>query len=602
MSKFLGELCSLLIEDVYGEFYAHIFSNLLSHGRLVAPQLARTCRLSLRQLQHGLAVLIQAGLIYHNTNSEGSTSYEANPRNAYHLVRAGRVLETVHKRYGKASSAIVTQLLLLGHASVGQLKKQCRPYDELLRTHGRDTEHDAASNSWGFDNSAGDRADVELDNALRNLCMHGMICRLRQGHFRTLADNRQMAEETVYNHPIASTAKGAKARDEIAARIDEALEKQVDPHISLLKPGFCTRTSQKRKSTDLNDDTPNVKRMKLTDRATTQTCDPANTSLLDDEVSAFNESLIVTLNYARTAILVRNSRLLALVSDIYGRIVSRTYEAILKQLEPDMPDPIEYTMPGRTNRPHQVSSEVNEDRLAQDLAHREINDERSGSEWASTNGHMNGIRHRITSEVRSHLEILCQQPYAFLSHSPEHPDRYVVEYSDLSEQLRNAEVSRIISSRFDQYASRIIRVLLEKGKVDEKYLQEIVLMSAKELRQTLALLQQAGFVELQEVPREAQRQPSRTIYLWFYDPDRVRKMLIEDTYKCMARCLQRMKVERERIKPTIAKSERSDVRGHEEQLLGTGELEVLRAWRLKEEWLLGEVGRLDELIFVLRDF
>ena len=78
-------------------------------------------------------------------------------------------------------------------------------------------------------------------------------------------------------------------------------------------------------------------------------------------------------------------------------------------------------------------------------------------------------------------------------------------------------------------------------------------------------------------------------------------MLIEDTYKCMTRCLQRMKVERDKVKPTIEKSERTDVRGKEERLLAKAELAVLKGWRKKEEWLLGEVGRLDELIFVLRD-
>ncbi|ERF76622.1 hypothetical protein EPUS_04442 [Endocarpon pusillum Z07020] len=600
MSKYLAELCSLLIEDNYGEFYAHIFSTLLSHGRLLALQLALKCHLPLRQIQHGLAVLVQAGLVFHHTTSEGRTSYDANPRNAYNLVRPGRTFELVQKRFGRAASAIVTQLVLLGHAPVGQLKTVIRTADESTTVQDHDIENDRANSTSIVGSLAKDRPDVEIDNALRELCKHGLICRLREAHFRTEADTRQLVEEKVHNS-FSSTAKGTKLKEEFAEKVEEAIEKEVNSCINFRKSGSENMISQKRKLDDA-DNIPNPKRLKLSNGvAPNEGFD--HTYFVGDNTNFLTDSLVVRLNYARIAVLFRNSRLVSLVTAIYGKNFSRTYEAILNQLEPDLPDPQEDISLGpEQERPPGTTSEVDEALLAQDLAHQEAYKEHSGSPWRSVNGYVNGTKHQLTPEARSHLEVLCQEPYRFLSRSLEYPDRYVVEYSPLSIHLRNAEIFRIIFARFDKYAVRIIRVLLDKGKLDEKHLQELVLMSAKELRQILAMLQQAGFLELQEVPREAQRQPSRTIYLWFYDPDRVRKMLIENTYKCMARCFQRMKVERDKIRPTIEKSERSDVKGKEENLLARAELEVLKGWRRKEEWLLGEVGRLDELIFVLRDF
>lgn len=138
--------------------------------------------------------------------------------------------------------------------------------------------------------------------------------------------------------------------------------------------------------------------------------------------------------------------------------------------------------------------------------------------------------------------------------------------------------------------------------MDEKRLQEISLLSSKDLRQVLGGMQATGFVDLQEVPRDAQRQPSRTIYLWFYDPDRVCRNLLQDTYKAMSRCLQRIRFERNRLREFLDKTERSDVKGNEERYLSEAELKTLQQWRAKEALLLGEVSRLDDLVAVLRDF
>jgi DNA-directed RNA polymerase III subunit RPC3 len=547
-------------------------------------------------------VLVQAGLLYHHTTSEGRTFYEANPRNAYYLIRSGRFIDIVDKRYGKAAAVVVVQLLLLGFASIGQLKKSSQKHDGSARTTADAPQSDGAKSTSFQHVPAHTCFELELDNALKTLINQGLVCRLRHAYLQTEADNRQIAEGKVYSIQALSAVKGTKAKEEIAAKIEEIMDKQAGAHIDLVNFNSKTALSQKRKISPLDESPPRSKRLKATNGVAAQEADSDLASLVDDETNLFNDNLVVRLNHSRLLVFFRNSRLLRLAASTYGKSVSRTYEAVLKQLEPDQPDPpADSSLAPQNENFRDTSKEVDEGRLAQDLSHHRTDDGRPESQWKSVNGCVDSVKHQLAPEVRSHLDILCEQPFRFLSHSQEHPDKYVVEYSDLCVQLRNSEIFQIISARFDKYALRIVRVLLDRGKVDEKSLQEIVLMSAKELRQTLAILHQAGFLELQEVPRESQRQPSRTMYLWFYDPDRARKMLTEDTYKGISRCMQRMKVERDKVKTTIEKSERSDVRDREEQLLAKAELGVLREWRRKEEWLLGEIGRLDELILVLRD-
>lgn len=230
----------------------------------------------------------------------------------------------------------------------------------------------------------------------------------------------------------------------------------------------------------------------------------------------------------------------------------------------------------------------------------------SGGSDVHVNGYVNGnnlteaMQAVTMNDIKTHLLILAQPPHKFVVQDPD-SFCWMVDFRELSAQLRREEAMHLAKSRLNGVALRLVRVLLDKGKLDEKTLQETSLLSAKDLRQCLAKLKKNGFVGLQEVPREPQRQPLRTIYLWFYDSDRVRRMLLGDLYKTMTRLLRRLKVERERIGALLEKAERIDVRGKEEKFLARGEIEVLDAWRRKEEWLLGELQRLDDSVTILRD-
>ena len=226
------------------------------------------------------------------------------------------------------------------------------------------------------------------------------------------------------------------------------------------------------------------------------------------------------------------------------------------------------------------------------------NSRRPRTNGFSTNGNLPS-----RDKVFQHLYLLAEAPEGFITCEKEDSVPYWrIDFEKLCSVLRNEQVFSLILDLFGAIALRIVRVLIEKGKLEEKVLQEIALVSAKDLRLKLAELKAAGFLELQEVPRENQRQPSRTIYLWFYDPDRVRRKVLEDTYKSMSRVLQRLSVEKKKVQGILDKADRSDVKGHEEEYLSGGETRILKEWRALEEKFWGEVGRLDDLVAVLRDF
>jgi len=201
--------------------------------------------------------------------------------------------------------------------------------------------------------------------------------------------------------------------------------------------------------------------------------------------------------------------------------------------------------------------------------------------------------------ISQRLAMLAEGPFHFISQ--EFSGSFLADRKQLSNYLRDQELLRLMGEQVDGPALRIIRILANKGKLDEKSLQEVGLLSAKDLRQCLAQLQMKGFLELQEVPREAQRQPNRTIFLWFYDAERVRKVFLGHLFKTMARLYQRLQLERNRLSSTLSKIERTDVQGSEEDILPAGEFRLLSEWREREMWFTAELDRLDDSVAMLRD-
>lgn len=213
-------------------------------------------------------------------------------------------------------------------------------------------------------------------------------------------------------------------------------------------------------------------------------------------------------------------------------------------------------------------------------------------------------RESSMSSIKQHLHLLAEDEHEFvrLTDKDNGLVEWSVDFSALSRQLRQYELERTITARFGTLATRMVRIFLDKGKLDEKQISNLALIHQKQMRAALTVMHEAGHLELQEVPRDNNRQPSRTMFLWYFDPERCRHLVLEQTYKAMARCLQRVKVERLAIQTLIDKAERTDVVGKEDQYLSVDERVVLSRWREKEERILGEVGRLDELVGVLRDY
>ena len=187
--------------------------------------------LSLRQVQHGLSVLVQQQLVFWYTSAEDSTVYEANTAVAYNLIRAGKYVQLAEEQLGNFAAVIVSNLLLLGHARVGDL---LQAYG-LDRTEGANypaaiapqpsinSIHNGSINTEGSsDNNRISLGAVHM--TLRELLRVGFVSLVNESYFRSEADNRTEAGKVVPppEHFRAKSKRDNEAQRETA--IQEKLE------------------------------------------------------------------------------------------------------------------------------------------------------------------------------------------------------------------------------------------------------------------------------------------------------------------------------------------------------------------------------------------
>lgn len=208
----------------------------------------------------------------------------------------------------------------------------------------------------------------------------------------------------------------------------------------------------------------------------------------------------------------------------------------------------------------------------------------------------------MTEQIMHHLEILAESRYNFVEKQDTgYSIQWIVPLESLEKTLREEGILSLIKTRFGDLAARLVELLRGLGKTDERFLQEQIYISTKDVRQILGQLKTAGLLELQEVAREASRNPSRTMYFWFFSEERARQLVLEQSLKGMSRCLQRCQIERSKVEPILAKAARSDVRGKEDLYLERHGLRRFRRWKQKEGQFFGELARLDILVSALTE-
>lgn len=177
-----------------------------------------------------------------------------------------------------------------------------------------------------------------------------------------------------------------------------------------------------------------------------------------------------------------------------------------------------------------------------------------------------------------------------------------VEFETIARRLRRSVLEAMAHEKHGPEGVRIIRLLAETGKMDEKQVAKVVMMAAKDVRPLLAALAADSMISTQEVPKSADRNPTRTFYLWYVDLFKAYTSALGNAYKTLYNISARRRAEREatEVKTVLDKAMRTDVQ-QDESLLTRMEREVLAEWQQRDRKLTALETRVEESVFILRD-
>ncbi|KAJ2985705.1 hypothetical protein NUW58_g5390 [Xylaria curta] len=680
VTKNAAELCALLVNEIYGQLPSRIIAALLARGRSNVRDLALYTSLNPKQVRHGLALAIQHNLVFYQTDHEtAATTYEANPQASYHLVRVGKILDVINRKYGTMAKNLVNDLLMLGHVEVAELiryhklkhgRKKATLNGNQNHDHEHDLDldledgepddpfnndsHDVNGNGAGH-SAADDMKPIQVDqvyDTMAQLIAAGVAETVSTTMFQSPQDLKASVEQECMKE-FPNGVRGAK----ITAEFDGMVKSQI-------KAIGAERSITKRKLQESALYEPsNIKRRKLANGGISNGfAGDSGGSVLREEPNT-----VVRLNFDKCLVELRNQKLIEHAEDFVGDTTAQVFAALLASLcrkvyrcqhdqhtimteeeeetyftgvRVTTEEVFDHLSPGidLSTGIGTASEEDIDIRFAEKIRkyppqiqgsnlHGTLDegDEILGSDdedydrtgerptGAYMNGHQNGSvaqngttnqtgtsRIEQIRQMRQHLLILAEAKQQFVRHCGQ--NEWTVDFGPLIQQLRYVELDTMIEDSFGRQGLRLTRILREKGKLDDKTLPAMALMRKPDVHVKMAEMEMAGFLEVQEVPRDNNRAANRTMFFWFFDEARTLKRVLDNAYKSMVRCLERLEVERYKKRNVLSVTDRRDVQGHEEEMLrGDVYTEYLEFLDIEKK-LLSQVSRLDDLVSIFQDF
>lgn len=195
------------------------------------------------------------------------------------------------------------------------------------------------------------------------------------------------------------------------------------------------------------------------------------------------------------------------------------------------------------------------------------------------------------SQITQYLSLLEDDQIGFVSKTAENcGGMYAVNIKKSMEAMCIQSIESVIRERCGSKSLRIFKLLLLKKHLEQKQVEELIMVPSKEAKELLYNLLSEKFVTLQEVPRTADYAPSRTFYLFSVKITQICRMLLDRSYKAQGNLISRRHHETEEHKRLVEKSEKIDAtilalknQGMEEQSPAVQELHEMMTDQEKQQ-------------------
>ncbi|RLV90938.1 DNA-directed RNA polymerase III subunit RPC3 [Spathaspora sp. JA1] len=570
-----------------GEVASCIISCLISNGRLTSKELSSRTKIPLKSIKSGLVSLVQLNCVYY-WNNKGQVHYSLNESGLWCLIHSGDILNHIKLKYGDEGAEIVQNVLTNGHVKVEDYLEQ---FEDL-------------------------EIRLEKQTLFFKLFSDRWLVRLQPFNFSPIEDVwHEIFQECLKNTPRTTTTSEIK-------RVAEAKEKAKLKLTTLLESGQSPQ--------DLYDTQDGIKKLQ--------------------------SHIIVTFNLSRFQKHLRTNSLVNFVESRIGFLTSKIYQAgleIVEQNSPELRHPF-LNITGLINDPEEERMFVNslENKLVDEKkivfnirdVMRTLSDEvdlrnsilthnflKPMKKKRSLDASEDSISKKVKLENGETVEIKAEQeeqdttaediiPNGDTDNSDPHsmtliqhhlklltsgtgiqflneisPGTFSIPYSYLSKQIKQYNFETLIKTTLGRDSFRILRCLKSMKLADEKSIANAVLLKEKSVRTEIYHLVKANFVEIQEVPRSADRAASKTFFLFRFKSETSYKFLLNSLIYSMAELITNIQDFKSDDKILLEKCQRQDVQGHEEELLLESELKTLHALQTREINNIGKFNRIKTL-------
>lgn len=397
--------------------------------------------------------------------------------------------------------------------------------------------------------------------AFKRLAMAGLITALLPEHSRSSTDRLLIAQEKEAQKYTITTAKDMKA-------IKLAAQAQIDAEFSMTEG-----IGMKRKAVDAL--AGEEKRMAVGK---------------EDDVDHFDidNTVYFAINYEKYNMIFRNNTIVDFATERINRTAGQIVKAFLEHGKNKMKMIKEDDSPSAS--PMHIVNLVPSEIFTQ------------GDIVLQPDPTDPDKKPSYQEVVRGYLALLKTDQGGFIKSKDEMgANQFAVNFAKLRNTMRRRVFEGLLRDKYGVATCRIVRILLDKGKLEESQVQKLAMLPAKETREKLGLLNSKGIVEIQEVPKSADRAPARTIYLWYVPLEKCYQELLMDVYRAIGNLQQRKQEELKIRHRLVEKLSRRDVIENMDLLSDGDKAEMAQMKKVLERLEVSKM-RLDQIVMIFRDF
>ncbi|KAJ7871487.1 RNA polymerase III subunit RPC82-domain-containing protein [Mycena olivaceomarginata] len=531
-----ARLCTQIIHSQFGPLTANVASVLLTRGRLTLPHLVRFTNLRPRTVRACVLVMVQHNVLWHAQSEDEGEVLEVNVEECLVRLRFGRFVWQAGEIFGDAvrSTHLLPDFLVW---FVLMCDEQGAEIVQLILDHGKLRQPDIVSELAHHDH----KAELVYTQALHALVTAGylkpstILSHLSPRDKRIRYEGEEKAK--IVGFPTAKELREAKETAE--ARLKREEEEAEKVGIKRKAKEQKGPRSGKRKAVEEEEE-------------------------VDPEV-------YFRVNCDKFNIHIRNALVVKAAKERYNDSAALVLKTALKVTE------------SKQKNVSDVRTEpVSVSNIAVSLSDQE--DLASGLILKTKNpSNTQCIKDYVGLLACADNPTPAGRAAAFLSGS----SKVQVEFETICKRLRRRVLESVTRERHGTMGVRILRLLLDSGKMDEKQISKVVMMPNNAVRPLLANMSAQALISTQEVAKSTDRNPARMFYLWHVD---------------LAKAVRRDGEQEEpMLKAVLDKRERSDVSQDEAGLMSRLELDMIKEWEAKEEKLTVLEMRVEESVFILRD-